>query len=199
LGTTATNQNFIQEEIKGRLNLGNACYHPVQNLLSTRLLSNNIKIRIQKTTILPVVLYGRETWSLALKEEHRLRVFENRMLRRIFGPKRDEVTGGWRKLHYEYSSPNIITIIKYRRVRWAELVARMGEKRSAYRILVGKSERKTPVGRPRRGWVNNSKMDLRNTEWGGMDWNDLAQELMRALVNTIMKLGGSTKCWEILE
>jgi hypothetical protein len=84
---------LIQEEIKGRLNSGNACYHSVQSLLSSHLLSKNFKIRIYKTIILPVVLYGCETWCLSLREEHRLRVFENRVLRRIFGPKRDEVTG----------------------------------------------------------------------------------------------------------
>jgi hypothetical protein len=93
LGTTVTNQNLMQEEMKRRLNSGNACYHSVQNLLSSRLLSKNLKIRIYKTIILPVVLCGCETWSLILREEHRLRVFENRLLR-IFGPKGDEVTGG---------------------------------------------------------------------------------------------------------
>jgi hypothetical protein len=92
-----------------------------------------------------VVLYGCETWSLTLREEHRLRVFENRMLRRTFGPKRDEVTGGWRKLHNEelynlYSAPNIIRMIKSRRVRWARHVARIGEKRDAYRLLWGKQK-----------------------------------------------------------
>jgi hypothetical protein len=100
----------------------------------------NLKIRIYKTKILPVVLYGCETWSLTLREEHRLRVFENRVLRRIFGPKRDEVTGEWRKLHNEklcdlYSSPSVIRIIKSRRMRWAGHVARMGEKMNAYRLL----------------------------------------------------------------
>jgi hypothetical protein len=80
------------------LNSGNACYHSVQSLLSSRLLSKDLKIRIYKTIILPVVLYECETWSLTLREEHRLRVFENRVLRRIFGPKRDEATGEWRKL-----------------------------------------------------------------------------------------------------
>jgi hypothetical protein len=132
LGTTVKNQNFIHEKIKKRLNSGNACYHSVQNLLSSRL-SKKFKIRIYKTIILPVVLYGCETWSLALREEHRLRVFENRVLRRVFGPKRDEVTGKWRKLHKEvlrdlYSSPSIIRIIKSRSMRWAGNVARMGEK-----------------------------------------------------------------------
>jgi hypothetical protein len=90
LGMTITNQNLIQGKIKRRLNSGNACYLSVQNLLSSCLLSKNIRIRIQKTIILPVVLYGCETWSLTLREEHSLRVFENRMLRRIFVLKRDE-------------------------------------------------------------------------------------------------------------
>jgi hypothetical protein len=113
LGTTLTDQNCLQEENKSRLNLGNACYHLVQSLLPSLLLSRNVKVKIYKTIILPVVFYGCETWSLTLREEHRLRVFENRVVRRIFGPKRDEVTGEWRKLHSEelhilYSSPNII-------------------------------------------------------------------------------------------
>jgi hypothetical protein len=144
--------------------------------LSSRLLSKNIKIRIYKTTILPAVLYGCETWSPTLREEHRLRVFENRVLRRIFGPKRDEVTGGWRKVHDEklhklYSSPSIIRMIKSRRMRWAGYVARTGEKRNSYRILVGKPEGKRPLGRPRRKWVDNIEMDLyrERTGWSGLD------------------------------
>jgi hypothetical protein len=121
LGTTVTNQNFIQEEIKRRFNSGNACYHSVQNLLSSRLLSKNIKIKIYKTIILPVVLYGCKTWYLTLRAEHRLRVFENRVSRTIFWPKRDEVTGGWRKLHNEklhnlYSSPSIMIVLLFRNV-----------------------------------------------------------------------------------
>jgi hypothetical protein len=112
-GTILTDQKCMQEEIKSRLNSGNACYHSVHSLLSSRLLSRNVKVKTYKTTILPVVLYGYETWSLTLREEHRLRVFENRVLRRIFRPKRDEVTGEWRKLHSDelhilHSSPNII-------------------------------------------------------------------------------------------
>jgi hypothetical protein len=123
--------------------------------LSSRLLSRNVKVKIYKTIILPVVLYGCETWSLAIREEHRLRVFENRVLRRIFGPKGDEVTGKWRKLHNEelhilYTSPNIIRQIKSRRMRWAGHVARMGEERKMYNVLVGKPKRKIPLGRPRR-------------------------------------------------
>jgi hypothetical protein len=94
LGMTATNQNSIQEEIKKKLNSGNACYQSVENLLSSCLLLKNIKVRIYKTIILPVFLYGCETWTLAVREEHKLRVFENRVLRRIFGPKRERVIGG---------------------------------------------------------------------------------------------------------
>jgi hypothetical protein len=108
-------------------------------------------------------------------------VFENRVLRRLFGPKRDEVTGGWRKLHNEelhrlYSSPSIIRMIKLRRMRWTGHVARMGEKWNAYRILVGKIEGKGPLRRPRRGWADNNKMCLREIGWSGMDWIDLAQD-----------------------
>jgi len=96
LGTTLTNQNSIREEIKSRLKSGNACYDLVQNLLSSSLLSKNLTIKISRIIILPVVLYGCETWSLTLREECRLRVFENRVLRRIFGPKRHEVTREWK-------------------------------------------------------------------------------------------------------
>jgi len=92
-GTTLTNQNSIAEEIKSRLRLGNACHHSVQNLLSSSLLSKNVKIKIYRTIILRVVLYGCETWSLTLREERKLKVFENMVLRRIFGPRRDEITG----------------------------------------------------------------------------------------------------------
>ena len=117
LGTTLTNQDSIPEEIKSRLRPGNACYHSVQNLLSSRLLSKNLKIKIYRTIILHFVLYGCETWSLTLREERKLRVFENMVLRRIFGPRRDEVTGEWRRLHKEelndlYSSPNNVRVIK---------------------------------------------------------------------------------------
>jgi hypothetical protein len=108
-----------------------------------------------------------------LREEHRLRVFENRVLR-IFGPKRDEVTCEWRKLHNKelhdlYSSPSIIRIIKSRRMRWADHVIRMGEKGNAYRLLVGKPEEKRPLGRPRRRWVDNIRMDLGEVGWGNVD------------------------------
>ena len=99
LGTILAHQNSIAEEIKSRLRLGNACYYSVQNILSSRLLSKNLKIRIYRTIILPVVLYGCDTWSLTLREERKLRAFENMALRKIFGPRRDEVTGECRRLH----------------------------------------------------------------------------------------------------
>jgi hypothetical protein len=121
LGTTLTNQNGIHNEIKNRLNSGNACYHSVKNLVSSRLVSKSLKIKIYKTVILPLVLCGCETWCLTLREEHRLRVFENRALRKIFGPKREE-DGPWRKLHNDElhnlcSSPNIVRVNKTRRMR----------------------------------------------------------------------------------
>jgi hypothetical protein len=127
-----------------------------------------------KTIILSVVLYGCETWSLTLREEHRLRAFENRVLGRIFGPMRDEVTGEWRKLHNEelhnlYSSPDIIRQVKSRRMRWAGHVARMGEERKVYKVLVGKPEGKRSLGRLKRRWEDEIRMDLREIGLGGVD------------------------------
>jgi hypothetical protein len=122
-------------------------------------------------------------------------MFENRVLRRIFGPKWDGVTGGWRKLHNEelhnlYTSPSIIRIVKSRRMRWAGHVARMGEKRNVYRLLVRKSEGKRPLGRPRRRWIDNIKMDLSEIGLSVVDWIGLAQDRYswRALVNAVMNL-----------
>jgi hypothetical protein len=122
-------------------------------------------------------------------------VFENRVLKRIFGPKRDDVIGGWRKLHNEelhnlYSSPSIIRMTNSRRMRWTGHVARIGEKRNAYRILVAKPVEKRALGRPGRKWEENIKIDLRVIEWGGMDWINLAEDKdqWRALVNTVMNL-----------
>jgi hypothetical protein len=131
LETTLTNQNDIHAKIESRLNSGNACYYSVQNLFSSHLILKNLKIKIYKTLILLVVLYGCQTWYLILGEEHRLRVFENRVLRKIFGPKREE-DGSWRKLHNDelhslYSSPNIVRMIKSRRSRWAGHVECIGE------------------------------------------------------------------------
>jgi hypothetical protein len=129
-----------------------------------------------------------------LKEEHRLRVFENRVLRRIFGPKR-QADGSWRKLHNDelhslYSSPNIVRVIKSRRMRWAEHVARMEEGRGIYRILVGRPEGKRPLVRPRCRWEDNIELDLREIGMDGANWIQLARDRVwwRVFVNTVMKL-----------
>jgi hypothetical protein len=147
------------------------------------MLSKDIEIKIYKTIILPVVLYGCETWPLTL-----------RVLRRIFGPKRDEVTGGWRKLHNEelhnlYSSPSIIKN-EDKQDEMGRACSMNGEKRNACRILVGKPEVKRPLGTPNRRWVNKIKVDLREIVWGSVELIDLAQdrEEWRALVNWVMDL-----------
>jgi len=178
----------------------------VLNLLSPTLLSKNLNIKIHRTIILPVVLYEYETWSLTLREERRLRVFENMVFRRIFGPKRDEVTVEWRKLHNEelndlYCSPNIIRVIKSRIMRWAGHVERMGERRGIYRVLVDKPEGKRPLGRPRLRWDDNIRMDLQEVGCGRMDWIELTQDRdrWRALLNAVMNLRGSIKCREFLD
>ncbi|KAJ4450395.1 hypothetical protein ANN_01819 [Periplaneta americana] len=166
----------------------------------------NLKVRIYKTITLSVVLYGCETWTLTLRDEHRLRVFENKVLRKIFGAKRDEVTGECRKLHNTelhtlYSSPNIIRNIKFRRLRWAGHVTRMGESRNAYRVLVGRPEGERPLGRPRRRWEDNIKMDLREVEYDDRDWINLAQDRdqWRAYLRATMNLRFITPLAERLE
>jgi len=132
-----------------------------------------LKVKIYRSVILPLVLYGCETWSLTLREECRLRVFENKVLRRIFGPKRDDVTGEWRRLHNEelndlYSSPRIVQVIKSRRMRWAGHVVRMGEVRDVHRVLVGKPEGKRTLGRHRHRREDNIKMDHQEVGCGGL-------------------------------
>jgi len=145
--------------------------------------------------IVPFVLYGCETWSLTLRAERRLRVFKNRVLRRIFGPEMDEVTGEWRKLHSEelndlYCSPNIVRVIKSRRMRWAGHAARLREGRGVYRVLVGKPEGKSLLGRPRARWEDNIKIDLQEVGCEGKDWVELAQHRgsWRTLGNAVMNL-----------
>jgi len=142
------------------------------------LLSKIIKFKIYRSIILPVVLYGCETWSLSFREERRLRVSENRVLSRIYGPKRDEEIGEWTKLHNEelndmYCSPNIDRVIKSRRMRWAGHIARIGERRGVYRVLVGKHEGKSPYGRHRPRWEDDIKLDLQEVGcavWTGSSW-----------------------------
>jgi hypothetical protein len=142
LGTIFTHKNSIQEKSKSRLKSGNASYHSVQNLLSSSFLSKNIKIKIYRTIILSVVLYGCETWLLTLREDHRLRSFENRMLRRIFWPKRVEIIGEGRKPRNEELNdlnflPSIVRVIKSRCMRWSRHVAHMGERTGVYRFWWG--------------------------------------------------------------
>ena len=142
------------------------------------LLSKTIKIKIYRTIILSVVLYGCETWSLTLREERRLRVSENRVLRRVFGPKREEVTGEWKKLYNKelndlYLSPSTVWV-KSRRMGWVGHVVCMGESRSVYRILMGKPDGRRPFGRTRCRWEDNIKMDLQEVGCGGMNWIELA-------------------------
>ena len=130
-----------------------------------------------------------------MREERKLRVFENRVLRRIFGPKRDEVTGEWRKLHNEelndlYCLPNIVRVIKSRRMKWVGHVARMGERRGVYRVLVGQPEGKRPLGRLRPRWEDNTKIDLQEVRCGVVDWIELVQDTdrWRAIVSAVMNL-----------
>ncbi|PSN31574.1 hypothetical protein C0J52_20807 [Blattella germanica] len=173
LGDLITNRNEIQKEIKHRLNSGNACYYVLQRLLSSQLLSKNIKLKIYKTVILPVILYGCETWTLTLREEN------------FFGPKRDEETGEWRKLHNTelkdlYGKPDIIRKIKSHRLRWAGHVAQMGDERLVRRILEVKPEGKRLVGRPR----------MKEVDYTEDDWKTLAQDrdVWRDYVRTAMNL-----------
>jgi hypothetical protein len=154
-----------------------------------------VKVRIYKTIILPVVLYGCETWSLTIREEHKLRVFENRVLRRIFEPKRDGVMGGWRKLRNKelrnlYCSPSIIRIKMSRGMRWVGHVTQIGKKRNVYRLLVGKAEGRRPLGRPSLRWIDNIRIDLLEVGLSVVDWIGLAQDRYRwrALVNAVMNL-----------
>jgi hypothetical protein len=146
-GANLSSQNSIQEEIKSSLKLGNAFHHSAQNLLSSSLLSSSTKVEKYRAINLPVVLYECESWSLTQREEHRLRMSENRVLGRIFGPQGNEVRGEWRTLHEEElndvcSSPNIVRVIKSRRIRWAGYVVCVGWGIQCF--LVGKPEgRKT--------------------------------------------------------
>jgi hypothetical protein len=160
--------------------------------LSSHLISKNLKIKIYKTVILTDVLYGCKTWTLTLREEHRLRVSENRVLR-IFGPKREE-DGSWRKFHndelHSLYSLNIVRVIKSRRVRWAGHVAHMVEGRGFCRFLVGRPEGKRPLGRPRCRWEDNIEMDLMEIVIDGANWIWLAQDRVQwlAFVNAVMNL-----------
>jgi hypothetical protein len=175
----------------GHLNFGSACYHSVQSLLSSRLMSRKVKVKLHKTVILPVVLYGCKTWSLTLREEHRLWVFLNKFLWRISGPKRDEVTADWRKLHNEelhiLTHPQIL-LGRSNQGEWGGRDTwRAWERREKYRVLVGKPEGMASLGRPRHRWDQNCSWG----DWpGGVGWIQSAQDRdqWRALANTVMNL-----------
>jgi hypothetical protein len=191
LETTLTSQDDIRDEIKGRLNSGNACHYSVRYIPSFRLTSK--KLNYTKLYFLSVS-YGYETWSLTLRKENRLRLSEDTVLRRMFESKREE-DKSCRKLHNDelhslHYSPNFVKVIKSRRMRWAGHVARMGEGRNVYRILVGRPEGKKPLRRPKRKWEDNIKMDLREIGIDGVNWIRLAQDWIRwrAFVDIVMKL-----------
>ncbi|PSN39682.1 hypothetical protein C0J52_14416 [Blattella germanica] len=160
-----------------------------ERLVSSQLFSKNIKLKIYKTVILPVILYGCETWTLTLRDEKRLRVFENKVLRKMYGPERDEATGEWRRLQNTelkdlYGKPDIIRKIKSHRLRRAGQVARMGDERGVRKILEGKPEGKLPVGRPRNKWENNINQDLRevNYTWDRDVWRAYVRDAMNLRV-----------------
>jgi len=171
LGTILTNNKAMHEEFKSGLQAENVCYYSVQNLLRAIFLTKNISINIYITFILPVVFYGCKIWSHTMREERRQRVYENRVLRRIFGPKRDGATMEWTKPYNEelndlYSSPNIFRVMKSGRIRWAGHVARMGEGKAYTGSWWGNQRGKIPLGRPRRKWEENIKTGLQSGMWG---------------------------------
>jgi hypothetical protein len=156
---------------------------------------------IYRTIILLVVLCGSDTWCVTLREGHRLRVFESRAMRRIRTSERDEVTGEWKRLCNKelydlYSSPNIMQVIKSRRMRWAGHVAHVGDRKGAYRVLVGRGERRRPLGRPRCRLEDNIKMDLQALGLGGMEWIDVAQGQVAGTCECSHESLSSTKCGE---
>jgi len=181
----------------------NACYHSVQNILSSNLLSKNLKIKIYRNIIWPVVLYGCETWSVTLREERRPRVFENRVLRLIFGTKRDELTREWRKLHNGelndlYCSLNMVRVIKSRIMRRAGHIACIGEK--CIQGLGGKTWGKEVSWRPRCRWEDNIKMSLQEVGWGhGLDWSGSGYGQMAGTCECSNEPSYSIKCGEYLD
>ena len=180
LGSVITRKNEIQEEIKARLKAGNACYFSVSTLLRSRILSRNIKLRIYKTIILPTVLYGCETWPLTLKDEQRLKVFENKVLRKIFGPKKDESTGEFRRLHNaelrSMHPVNIIEVISSRRLKWACKVVGLSNERIPKKLINAEPTGKRPRGRPKRRWEDSIKSDLMNLGLEGSPWTEICSD-----------------------
>ena len=188
------NQECIYEEIKCRFKAGNSFYYTVQTVFYSRFLSKNLKIKIIKTIIFLVVLYGCETLSLRLNKGCKTRVFENLTMRRIFWPKRNE-NREWRRLHNEellssYRSASIVRVIKFRRLRWVAHVARMDEGQRSFKILTDKPTWKRPLGGPRCRWEDNIRMDLNEIATNTRNWVDSAQDrdYYRAFVNAVLNL-----------
>jgi hypothetical protein len=193
LRTTLINPNSIQEEIKSRLKSGNACYDLVQDLLSSSMLSKNTKIKIYRTIILLVVLYGCETWFLTLREEHRLRVFKHRVQRKILGCNMDELTREWRRLHNEELYDLYTSYYSGDQIKTNEMDGACGTPEEQERCIQGfggETCGKRPLGRHRHRWEDNLEIDLQEVELRGMGWIDLAQDRDRwwALVNSVMNL-----------
>jgi len=187
----------VTKNLKSRLNSANAFYHSFQNVLSSCLLSKNLNIQLHKTMLLPVVLCAVKVDLLHLGRTQTEGVWEQ-VLRRILGPKREEVVGGWRRLHNEelhnlYASPNIIRVIKSKRMRWLGHVACMRQTRNAYNVLVEKTWREETTRKSRRRWEDNIKMDpgeMRILEWIHLVQN---RDQWQVLVNTVLSLLFHTK------
>ena len=188
---------FPTRKINSRFDSGNACHHSAQNLLSFSFLHKNINIKIQRTATLPIVWYGWETRSLTLKEGQRLRVFEDRLLRKIRGSKALDVTGGWRKLQNKkfyglYTSPKHFLVTISRSMKWAEHKTHMEEKRNACGVLVGKPEGQRPLRRPTCRLVNTQKYLKKKRD------ELLAQERNSRFCGQGYEHLGSRKYWELL-
>jgi hypothetical protein len=178
LGATVKNINCIHSEIKGKLNSGNACCHPVQSLYSSRPVSKKLKIRIYRNIILHAVLYGTESWSLTIREEHRLKEYENWVQKRKFGTKREKVVRGWRRLHNEelhnlYASPDVIKGDHIEEDEIGEACSTYGSNKKCVEKCGRKPEGKRTLGRHSCRWKDNIRMDLRETGWGCVGWMHL--------------------------
>lgn len=194
LGTEITSANDIETEIKARLSTANKAYYAFQTLFKKRYISRSLKVQIYKTVIRPIAIYGAESWTLTKKSEELVRIWERKILRKIYGPTCDN--GLWRmkmnhELYDKFKSPDIIAIIKVRRLEWLGHVMRMQNQRTAKKILEGKPEGRRRIGRPRLRWLDDVEADLR--EMGVKRWRKKAvdrQEWASILKEAKAKLKG---------